>query len=321
MDYRSSKSQRTLPRTAFLSHNQPDADLDSGMPTITQPTKPKGKNKTKILKYTAATADRHKLYQLSVQNVESEIDFVDQTYKTLRGRHASFLREDFCGTAATTCEWLSRRESNRGVGVDLDGPTLEWGREHNISKLEGDGATRITLLQEDVRDPGQEAIGADIVLAMNFSYWIFQKRDEIRAYFKSVLDSLDDDGLFICDFYGGSEAMVEQEETRKVNKHFTYIWDQHKYNPVTGEMDCKIHFKFPDGSMMRDAFEYTWRLWTLPEIREILTEAGFEDVTVYWEGTDPDDEEEGNGEFTPTTEGEADLAFICYIVSQKKKRD
>ena len=273
-----------------------------------------------MLKYTAASADRHELYQLSVQNVESEIDFVDETYKKLRGKHATLLREDFCGTAATSCEWVSRRKTNRAIGVDLDAETLDWGRAHNLTKLEGDGVDRITLLQRDVRDPGPEGQGADVVLAMNFSYWIFQTRDGLRDYFRSVLESLDDDGMFMCDFYGGSEAMIEQEEFRKVNKHFTYIWDQHKFNPITGEMDCKIHFKFPDGSEMRNAFEYTWRLWSLPEIRELLAEAGFEDVTVYWEGTDPDDEEEGNGEFEPTLVGDADPAFICYIVSQKKAK-
>lgn len=290
------------------------------MPTITKPTKPSARNK-KPVKYTAATADRHELYQLSVQNVESEIDFVDETYKALRGRHAELLREDFCGTAQTTCEWVSRRKTNRGIGVDLDGPTLDWGREHNLSKLEDGGAERVTLLERDVRDPGPEGKDVDVVLAMNFSYWIFMTRDEIRKYFESVRETLNDDGIFFCDFYGGSEAMTEQEEERKINKHFKYIWDQHRYNPITGEMDCKIHFEFADGSMMRDAFEYTWRLWTLPEIRELLAEAGFEDVTVYWEGSDPDNPDEGNGEYEPTMEGEADEAFICYIVSQKKKRD
>ena len=60
----------------------------------------KGKKGKKA--FTAATADRHVLYQLSVQNVEAEIDFVDQTYKELRAKHAIRLREDFCGTGHTS---------------------------------------------------------------------------------------------------------------------------------------------------------------------------------------------------------------------------
>ncbi len=292
--------------------------LDSGMTTASKPRK-SGKNK-KSTKYTAATADRHELYQLSVQNVEAEIDFVDETYTALRGRPAQTIREDFCGTAASACEWVKRRETNKAVGIDLDGPTLEWGRVQNVAPLTEEAQSRVTLLERDVREPGPEGTGVDVVLAMNFSYWIFNTRESIRNYFKTVLDSLDDEGLFICDFYGGSDTMIEQEEVRKINKHLTYIWDQHKFNPITGDMECRIHFKFPDGTQMRDAFIYEWRLWTLPEIRELLSEAGFEDVAVYWEGTDPDDEEEGNGEYEPTLEGEADPAYICYIVSQKKKR-
>ena len=43
----------------------------------------------------ADTADRHILYETSVQCVESEIDFVDTTFQKLRQRKASSLREDF----------------------------------------------------------------------------------------------------------------------------------------------------------------------------------------------------------------------------------
>ena len=37
---------------------------------------------------TAATADRHILYQRAVQCVEAEIDMVEDTFKRLRGRRA-----------------------------------------------------------------------------------------------------------------------------------------------------------------------------------------------------------------------------------------
>ena len=56
------------------------------------------------------------------------------------------------------------------------------------------------------------------------------------------------------------------------------------------------------------------RLWTAPEIRELLIEAGFRNPTVYWEGEDEDGE--GNGEFTPEEKGEADLAWIAYVVAE-----
>ncbi|NBP95018.1 MAG: class I SAM-dependent methyltransferase, partial [Gammaproteobacteria bacterium] len=76
------------------------------------------------------------------------------------------------------------------------------------------------------------------------------------------------------------------------------------------------HFKFPDRSKIERAFSYHWRLWTLPELRELLKEAGFKRVLVHWEGTDPETDE-GNGIFTATEIGEADSAFICYLTAEK----
>ena len=251
----------------------------------------------------ASKADRHVLYEDSVQCVEAEIDFVDETFKKLRNRKARLLREDFCGTANTSCEWVRRRKSNRAIGVDLDADVQAWGRKHHIAKL-GESSNRVTLLNENVLEVETEPV--DAVLAMNFSYWIFKERAVMRQYFRRVRESLVDDGIFFLDAYGGSDAFREMRERTKYDD-FTYIWDQASFDPITGDMICKIHFTFPDGSRMKNAFTYDWRLWTLPEIREILLEAGFERVTVYWQGDD-EDSDEGNGEFEPAEHGEADDA-------------
>jgi hypothetical protein len=81
-------------------------------------------------------------------------------------------------------------------------------------------------------------------------------------------------------------------------------------------MQCRIHFVFPDGSKMKDAFRYEWRLWSIPEIRELLVEAGFSKTVVYWEGTD-EDSDEGDGDFQPTEIGDADAGWIAYISAEK----
>ena len=265
----------------------------------------------------ADSADRHLLYQQSVQDVESEIDFVEETWSELRPRPAVFLREDFCGTANTACEWVSRDESHHAVGIDLNNEVLEWGRLYKLAELDEDQSERIELLNEDVLQtrPGL----ADIILAMNFSYFLFLTRDDLREYFANVLDGLVSDGILFLDAYGGYEAPMVLTEPRECEdedgNEFTYIWEQAAFNPIDSCMTCHIHFEFPDKSRMEQAFSYHWRLWTLPEIREILYEAGFSQVDIYWEGTD-EEKNEGNGIYKPSEIGDADPGWVCYIVAE-----
>ncbi|MGD9693484.1 MAG: methyltransferase domain-containing protein [Phycisphaerales bacterium] len=268
----------------------------------------------------ASIVDRHVLYQHAVQAVDAEIDFVDDTYRDLRGRRARVLREDFCGTANTSCEWVRRRASNRAIGVDIDPDVLAWGREQNIKKLKPAVRSRVQIVQADVLHA--KTPRADIALAMNFSYWMFKSRDGLRRYFEAAHRSLAPGGMFMMDCYGGSDAHKEMREKREIKAKgawgdsFTYVWDQADFDPVSSHLVCHIHFHFKDGSKLRRAFTYDWRLWTLPEIREILAEAGFARSTVYWEGWD-DEAEEGDGDFQPVEQGEADLAWICYVVAEK----
>ena len=261
----------------------------------------------------AAKADRHDLYQRSVQDVVAEIDFVDETFKELRGRSAVILREDFCGTGQTACEWVTRASDRIAHGVDLDRRVLEWGKQHNLGRLRPAQLKRITLHNADVRDA--VAAPVDVVLAMNFSYFLFLERAEMRRYFDSVRRSLVDDGVFFLDCYGGYDAPRVLTEDRECDG-FKYIWDQHSFNPITSEMQCYIHFEMPDGSRLDRAFDYYWRLWTLPEILELLGEAGFGQTTVYWEGTDPETGE-GDGIYSPATVGDADAGWICYITAER----
>ncbi len=284
------------------------------LPAMPATTKKKS-SKKKRSKLSAKTADRHELYQLAVQCVEAEIDFVDATYKTLRGGHATRLREDFCGTANTSCEWVRRRKTNTAVGIDIDPDPLGWGTEHNLSTLAEGQRDRIELIEGDVLDPPR--VGPfDVILAMNFSYWCLKQRKALLKYFQQVRSSLAENGVFFMDFYGGPSALEELEEKKHNDAGFTYIWEQAAYNPITGDVICHIHFRFPDGSKMRKAFTYSWRVFTIPELRDILDEAGFSRTTVYWEGDDPDSDE-GNGEFEPTETGEACEAYLAYIVAER----
>ena len=260
----------------------------------------------------AEQADIHELYEESVQNVENEVEFLRTTFRELRGRTAYSFREDFCGTASLACAWAKQGPEYSSIGVDIDPSVLEWGRENRVGRLAAEEQARVSLIESDVQTV--ETPQVDILAAFNFSYWIFEQREQMVAYMRRCYEALKDDGILFMDMFGGSEAF---EETKEKTKHdgFTYIWEQADFHPVTNHMQCYIHFKFPDGSKIKKAFSYEWRLWTAPEIRELLLEAGFRKATVYWEGEDEDGE--GNGEFTPDARGEADLAWIAYIVAEK----
>ncbi len=262
----------------------------------------------------AEKADIHELYELSVQNVENEVEFLQTTFQSLTGRPARLLREDFCGTASLACQWVKQGSEFQAIGVDIEPSVLDWGRKHRVGRLDTEAQARVRLIESDVMTVDAPVV--DLLAAFNFSYFIFDTRDAVRAYFQRAHAALKEDGVFFCDMFGGPEAQEETREKTKHKKHgFAYVWDQAEFHPITHYIRCHIHFKFKDGSKIKKAFTYEWRLWTAPELRELLLEAGFSKATVYWEGEDEDGE--GNGEFTPNDEGEADLAWIAYIVAEK----
>jgi SAM-dependent methyltransferase len=260
----------------------------------------------------ADLADRHQLYEDSVQDVEEECEFVSRAFRKIRGRDAHSFREDFCGTASASCEWVRQGPERSAIGVDIEPEVLDWGRDNRLNRLTDDQRARLVLYESDVMTV--ETPPVDVVGAFNFSYFIFKSRSLMKQYFESVYRSLKDDGVFILDAFGGYEAFEEMKEKTKY-ENFSYVWDQAKYYPVTGEILCHIHFKFPDGSKMKKAFSYDWRLWTLPEVREMLEESGFRKVTVHWEGDDGDGG--GDGVFTPNDKGEADAGWIAYITAER----
>jgi len=276
--------------------------------------KKQGKVKGGKVPPAAKTADRYELYQRAVNSPDNDVDFLFDTYRAMRRKKPRHLREDFCGTAALAAEWLRRGKDLSAEGFDIDPEPVDWGYKHNFEPL-GEAAARMTFHLKDVREPSQTP--PDVRTAPNFSYWLFMTRKELLAYFASAREDLAPNGIFVIDLYGGPEAMCEMEETRKIGGGVTYVWDQREYWPGTGEYECAIHFRFKDGSEMRSAFEYRWRFWHLTELKDLLLEAGFATVDGYFEGTDPDDETQGDGNFEKDLRGENCEAWIAYLVAGK----
>jgi SAM-dependent methyltransferase len=258
---------------------------------------------------TASTADRHDLYQRAVQDVARECRFLARTFERLSGRRAVSLREDFCGTALLAAEWVKSRD-RRAVGVDLDREVLAWGRAHNLTRL-GARAEAVRLLRQDVRArcPGR----FDLAVALNFSYCVFPTRSDLGAYLTEVRRSLARDGILVLDAYGGWQSWRPQTERRRL-RGFTYVWEQARVDPIDHAVLNHIHFEFPDGSRLRRAFTYRWRLWTLPEIAELLAESGFARSSVWWEARDANGI--GLRRYTRKDHATQEPAWVAYIVAE-----
>jgi SAM-dependent methyltransferase len=262
-------------------------------------------------RWTADNVDKYLLYQESVQDPEHEVAFLTRVFKRHTGRIPLHLREDFCGTALLCANWVRSHRERTAVGLDIDGHVLAWGAKHNVEPL-GSAASRVRLVEQDVRIPTEERFEA--ICAYNYSYSVFQSRQELGAYFRAVHSSLREDGIFALDALGGWEAQQVLTEKRRC-KGFTYIWEQADYDPITNHFVCHISFELPDGTKLRRAFSYDWRLWQLQELRELLFEAGFVDVDAYWENED--EHGNGTGTFRRVKRARNDPAWNAYLIAKK----
>lgn len=262
----------------------------------------------------ARDADRHDLYQRSVQMPDDEMRFLARVFDAHTGRRPLHLREDFCGTALLCACWAKSHPERTATGLDTSRPTLEWGRAHNVSAI-GASAERVTLLEQDVLAPTRRKF--DVIVAYNYSYQVFHERERLVRYFRATHRSLRDEGLFVLDAFGGYEATDVRGERRRMAGGFTYIWEQERYDAVNARVVCHISFEFRDGTALRRCFTYDWRHYSLPELRDALFEAGFVGVDTYWEGTDASGRE-GSGVFRRVTRADNDPVWNAYLVARKR---
>lgn len=259
------------------------------------------------------TADRHELYEAAVQAPEHEAAFLDRLFHRLTGRKAVLLREDFCGTAALAAAWVARGAPRHAIAIDLDRPTLDWAEANTLTPLAPAQRRRIALKQADVLQVRRPQ--ADLQVALNFSYSVFQTRALLLRYARVARASLRPGGLFVMDAWGGSLTQKQHTDRKRIGDGWTYLWEQASFDPISHHTVCHIHFEHRDGRRLAKAFTYDWRLWTLPELREVLAEAGFGPVQVLWETTDRKTNR-GSGVFRRVETAPPDPSWVCYLAAQ-----
>ncbi|CAM8889263.1 unnamed protein product [Rhodiola kirilowii] len=163
----------------------------------------------------------------------------------------------------------------------------------------------------------------DIICAFNYSCCCLHKRGELVTYFRHVIEALSKrGGIFVMDLYGGTSSECGLKLQRKF-PNFTYIWEQEEFDIVQRKTRISLHFHLKkQQKKIRHAFSYSWRLWSLPEIKDCMEEAGFQSVH-FWMRQMPDTENskitEGFGvgrdlKYEEVTKFEQQDAWNAYIV-------
>lgn len=260
---------------------------------------------------------KYLLYEHGVQSPRWQTDYLPQFHQWLTRKTPYLFREDFCGTARISCEWVKQSDRHRALGLDLDPEPLRIARERNVSKLTDQEKSRIGLKRQDVRTRTSQKF--DMIGAFNFSCFTFLNRKDLLTYFKAAHASLKKPGTLFLEIAGGPGFVEPGHESRKFSVpgvgKVEQIWEQHQYDPITAINDYSIHFRLPDGTWLQDAFQYHWRIWGISELREALRDAGFRKSVVLWEQVDR--RGRGTGELLPTESAELPESYVAYLVGVK----
>ena len=221
-----------------------------------------------------AFPNKYELYTLCVQAPERLAAFL----AAVHGGLPRSLREDFAGPAAVCGAWVEQSPDATATAVDFDPEPLSF-------------APQDPRVRKVVADVMKSRAKADVIAALNFPIGYWHTRAELVAYFRHARACLKRGGVLVFDMYGGSDAwepsVAKARFRTDSGKRVVYEWEQIEANPLTGLVHNAIHFTVEGAKRgaaprrIRGAFEYHWRLWSIPELREALEDAGFARVEVY----------------------------------------
>lgn len=264
----------------------------------------------------AVMAIPHKLalYEAAVQHAAAEVDFMQRAYTHYNDRELPvLLKEDFAGSAGLARMWVQAGDDNQAVTVDRHAPTVRWAARQATREL-GHRAADLHLLCDDVLAVRSPRV--DVVAALNFSSFYCHTRDDMLAYLRHARRSLLPGGIVVLDAFGGPGAMRVGEQSRGFTlpdgEQGTYVWQQRNFDAVTDHIDCRIHFHLSAGRSIQNAFRYDWRLWSLPELVDLMQAARFSRVDVWCDARGT-----SSGRFAPSRHMAPREDWVAYVVGQR----
>lgn len=268
--------------------------------------------------------DRYNLYELAVTDPPRLARFLDAVH----GHSPKILREDFSGSGALARYWAGISHRHRSIAVDRDPDPLD--RIADTARLT---PRRVDVLR--ARDK------ADIIATVNFPLGYWHSRASLLKYLRHARACLRPRGILAADTYGGTDAYTPSTTTTRLrtadSTRIDYTWEQRTADPVTARvlnaMHFRVHARPSRGSrvsaaasrrttparpgVIRDAFVYDWRLWSIPELVDAMAEAGFRKVEVYHRMGEAIDQD-GKLWVRPTDPGD-DLgrSWVVYVVGRR----
>lgn len=253
---------------------------------------------------------KHELYELCLQSPRHVVPLLC----AIHGRDPATLGEDFAGTAALSHAWTKQVDGGRAIAVDTDADALAYhGDSPRIEKIHADVL--------DVHAP------CDVLFVGNFSIGYFHSRPELVRYLAHARGRVRPGGVFLSDTYGGESSFLTGAVHRDHpilegphrGKRVRYTWEQREADPLTGMVTDICHFRVDAGGMIEqeipDAFVYRWRLWAVPELRDAMADAGFENTEVYDKTPDAVDEA-GEAYARPVDGSEVEDSFIALVAAR-----
>ncbi len=184
------------------------------------------------------------------------------------------LREDFGGTCSVAAAWCASDPARDAVAIERHPPTARWAqRRHHDAIANGS----LHIVQSDVMAFAGPKV--DVVCALNFSACEWHTRTQLLAYLKHARRCLNAHGIVALNTYGGPTSETPSTQHRRFTQNgsvMRYTWEQQSFDPITRRARNAIHFEHGPRSQrqqVRNAFTYRWRLWTLPELADAMTQA------------------------------------------------
>jgi ubiquinone/menaquinone biosynthesis C-methylase UbiE len=205
------------------------------------------------------------------------ISYIEALWKT-HGCKPTRILDLCCGTG--TVSLLLAGKGHDVVGIDRSAPMIEVARRKNTDKK-----ANVEFIVSDASRMEPIVPPVDSALCLFDSLNNILEPEDLRAAIRNLRASIAPGGLFICDMntaYAFRQGMFNQRSS-PMDAPMRYVW-RSKYDErshlctVTMEFEVEARGQSPARKFTE---RHVQRAYNRVEVEEMLTDAGFEEITAY----------------------------------------